>query len=339
MAWPLLGGGQAAFAHDSKLDFNKVCSAEALFAAWEKFRRSKRARADVLAFERHLEANIFELADELTHGSYRHGPYQPFTVWDPKQRQIHKALVRDRLVHQAVTSAIEPLFEKGFIYDSHSCRKGKGTHAALSRLRRFLYRASRNNTVNVYALKLDINKFFASVDHQILMELLTQKISNPEIVDLLAEIIASYSVSSSQGLPLGNLTSQLFANVYLHQLDWFVKNHLCERFYLRYCDDFVILSPDRRYLADLVSVIDQFLATRLKLTIHPAKVSLRGWHQGIDFVGYVLKPHCTVLRTKTRQRMLDRLNSDNLTSYLGLCSHADSYELQQDLVSRQWLNI
>ncbi len=309
----------------------------ALFAAWDKFKRGKRSRTDVLRYERHLEVNIFELQQKLESGSYRHGRYSPFTICDPKQRRIHKATVEDRLVHQAIVSAIEPLFDRRFIHDSYSCRKQKGTHAAVTRLRTFLRQASTNNTQTVYALKCDVRQFFASVDHAILMDLLERRIGDERTLELLQTIIDSLPASSGKGIPLGNLTSQLFANVYLHEFDWFVKNHLREKQYLRYCDDFIILSTSRQHLFDLIPVLTEFLYDRLGLTLHPGKTTIRSWGQGIDFLGYVVKPHSIGLRNRTKLRMIQRVNEANISSYLGLCMHANSYRLRQDIKTKIWL--
>lgn len=311
------------------LSFDYICSIRSLFQAWSKFSRGKHSRLDVLIYENSLEESILELADKLERGKFQHGAYVPFTIWDPKQRLIHKATVQDRLIHQAIVSVIEPLFERQLIHDSYSCHSGKGTHAAVNRLRHFLRQASYNDTRTVYALKCDVKQFFASYDHEILTGLLNQQIKDRRTLDLLNLVIDSFGERSGKGIPLGNLTSQLFANVYLHKLDWFVKHKLRERFYLRYCDDFIILSTDRQHLLDLIEAITKFLQESLALTIHPHKVTVRSWNQGIDFLGYVLKPRCTVLRHKTIQRALRRVDSSNLTSYLGLCSHADSHELEQ----------
>ncbi|HMS92634.1 MAG TPA: reverse transcriptase domain-containing protein [Candidatus Saccharibacteria bacterium] len=311
-----------------------IISTDNLFRAWHKFRRGKRSKLDVQIFERKLEENIFNLQYQLKHDQYKHSRYKPFTVFDPKQRKIHKATVRDRLIHQALTQVVEPRFESSFIYDSFSCRKGKGTHAAIDRLRSMLQQASNSNSRTIYALKLDIRKFFASVDHHLLLGLLKRKVSDKPTTHLIEEIIGSFSVEVGRGIPLGNLTSQLFANIYLHELDWYVKQTLREKCYVRYCDDFVILSKDRKYLEDLVPIVGDFLSAQLNLTIHPNKIIIRNWNQGIDFLGYVLKPHCTVLRNKTKARMLRNVDSVNITSYLGMCSYAASYELQQ-LVSNK----
>lgn len=284
-----------------------------------------------------MEENIFGLQTELIRGTYCHGLYEPFIVHDPKRRQIHKAMVRDRLVHQLVFSAIEPLFELSFIYDSFSCRKGKGTHAGVRRLRQFLRQASRNDTRTVYALKCDIRQFFASVDHRKLLNLLSIRISDHEALSLLKEIVNSFSATPGKGIPLGNLTSQLFANVYMHELDWFVKHQLHEKYYLRYCDDFIVVSQNQEHLLALVNPIQTFLENELNLELHPNKVTIRSWIQGVDFLGYVLKPHCTLLRTKTKERVLKKVNISNSASYLGLCSHADTYELQQQIETKLYL--
>jgi retron-type reverse transcriptase len=314
--------------------FDYITSTVSLFAAWAKFRRGKRSRLDVLVYERHLEENIFNLQRLLIRGRYKHGSYRPFMICDPKQRQIHKATVQDRLVHQAIVSAIDPLFEPRFIFDSYSCRKTKGTHAAVSRLRKFLRQASGSDSRTVYSLKCDIKQFFASVDHQILMNLLKKRINDPRTIELLQEVIDSLCSSPGKGIPLGNLTSQLFANVYMHEFDWFVKNQLREKHYLRYCDDFIILSTHRQHLLDLVPILTEFLRDRLALTVHPNKIQVRSWRQGVDFLGYVVKPHSVVLRHKTKLRSIQRVNAANLSSYLGLCTHANEYRLGQLLVTK-----
>ncbi|MEA3249751.1 MAG: RNA-directed DNA polymerase [Patescibacteria group bacterium] len=204
----------------------------------------------------------------------------------------------------------------------------------MRRLRGFLLRASRNNTRTAYVLKCDIRKFFASVDHGALVVLLQRRINDRRTVALIEEVIDSFATEPCKGLPLGNLTSQLFANVYLHELDHFVKHILREKYYARYCDDFAIVDGSRRRLEKLLRPISEFLYARLALDIHPDKISVRTWSQGIDFLGYVLLPHCTILRTKTARRMVVRVSHDNLSSYLGLCNHAASHKLEQLIMNK-----
>ena len=288
------------------------------------------------AYQKRRTAHIARLHTALESGNYRHGPYERFTICDPKTRQIHKAMVEDRLVHQAVVSAIEPVFERRFVYDSYSCRPGKGTHAGVVRLRQFLRQASANGTRKVYVLKCDVRQFFASIDHDILMERLALRLEDERILWLLREVLLSHGSEGGRGIPLGNVTSQLFANVYLHELDWYMKQTLGVRHYARYCDDFVVVSPDRDYLESLVDPIRVFLHSRLRLELHPSKVTIRSWDQGVDFLGFVLRPHTTTLRTKTKQRMLARVTKHNLSSYIGICSHADAYRLGQIVQLVAW---
>lgn len=287
-----------------------------------------------MEFELYLEDNLFRLREELLSGCYHHGAYRSFTVFDPKKRSIHKAAVRDRVVHQAIVNIIEPLFERRFIHDSYSCRVGKGTHAAVRRLRQFLLRASRNDTRTVYVLKCDIRKFVASVDHRILGSLLRKCVIDERDIGLIEEIIGSFATTPGKGLPLGNLTSQLFANVYLHELDWFVKYGIRTKHYLRYCDDFIIVDDSCRNLEKLVGLVSDFLHHRLELELHPNKILIRSWLQGIDFLGYVTLPHCTVLCIKTARRIVHRASPTNLSSYFGLCKHAAAFDLKRLLLNR-----
>jgi RNA-directed DNA polymerase len=331
-----LGGGYhiGIIQEKNKNLFDLICSLENLFTAWDRFSVGKHLKPDVMTFEHRLEDRLFALREELASESYHHDPYKPFTIHDPKQRSIHKATVKDRVVHQALVNVIEPLFEKRFIFDSFSCRLGKGTHAAVDRLRTFLRQASSNNTRTVYALKCDIRKFFASVDHRILLSLIGRVIKDKRTIKLIEGIVGSFSMASAKGLPLGNLTSQLFANVYLHELDCFAKFNLREKYYIRYCDDFMILSESRGHLVELISRLGYFLDSRLSLGLHPKKVFIRSWLQGVDFLGYVLLSHATVIRTKTVRRMLKRATDENLPSYAGLCRHADAYDLERLLQTK-----
>ncbi len=293
-------------------------------------------------FERYLEDNLFQLRQEFKTGSYRHGNYISFNITDPKSRLIHKAKVRDRVVHHGVYRQLYPIFDKGFIFDSYSCRNNKGTHRAIKRLRKFTIKVSKNNIRVCWALKLDVKKFFNSVDQQILLKLISKKIKDRKALSLIDEIIGSFSVDKKsqrererelRGLPIGNLTSQLFANIYLNPLDQFVKHELKEKYYLRYCDDFVILSKDRKHLIKRIFKIEKFLSKKLKLNLHPDKIILTKLKQGIDFLGYVVLPHSIVLRTKTKKRMLNMINESNKDSYLGLLKHCDSYKLKQRIRS------
>ncbi|HUD20645.1 MAG TPA: reverse transcriptase/maturase family protein [Candidatus Saccharimonadales bacterium] len=280
----------------------------------------------------------------MRNGRYQPGRYHQFRITDPKSRIISKASVRDRLLHQAIYQVLYPAFDKTFIFDSYSCRDGKGTHKAFQRVVAMARKVSLNNTGQCWAIKLDIRKFFDSVDHEILLGLLEVRIADKRLLSLLEQIIRSFCFSPGKGMPLGNLTSQLFANVYMDPLDKFVKQNLNAKHYLRYADDFIILSSNSHELLGYLVEINIFLKERLKLHVHPNKVFLRKLNQGIDFVGYVALPHYQLPRRKTVNRMLKKLKSaktsdieKSLPSYLGHIRHAKSHKLTKtirDIVPR-----
>ena len=293
--------------------FAQIVSLDNLFLAWKSYRKGKRGKKDVQRFEFNLEDNIFQLHEDLVSGQYRPSGYQQFRITDPKSRLISKASVRDRLFHQAIYQILYPEFDKTFIFDSYSCRNKKGTHRAFNRLVTFTHQVSRNYTRPCWALKLDIKKFFDSIDHHILRRLLRERITDPDLLHHLYMIIGSFEFSPGKGMPLGNLTSQLFANVYMDPLDNCIKHELKVKHYLRYADDFMILSTDPHYLLGCLVEIDVLLKAKLKLRIHPSKVTLRKLSEGIDFVGYVALPHYQLPRRKTVKRLLRNLKVANAT--------------------------
>lgn len=335
--------------------FEKIISLENLFLAWDNFKRGKRRRTDILRFEWELEENIFQLHRDLKSERYKHGPYRPFYISDPKKRLIHKAKVRDRIVHHAVFNILNPIFEPTFIAHSFSCRVGKGTHKGVDTLEKILRKVSKNYTAPCFALKCDIEKFFATIDHKSLLEILGKRIKDEKAMLLLEEIVKSYTSYGQRegvkplgnGMPIGNLTSQLFANIYLNELDQFIKHKLKVKYYVRYTDDFIIVNGDIKYLEDLISPITEFLQKKLNLNLHPRKVTVRKFKQGIDFLGYVVLPRHRVLRTKTKRRIFKKLTervneykvgsidkkslSQSLASYLGVLSHANSFKLSRIL--------
>jgi retron-type reverse transcriptase len=242
--------------------------------------------------------------------------------------------VRDRLLHHAIYRKLYPFFDRTFIADSFSCRIGKGTHKALERFRRFAYQASKNNTRTCWVLKCDIRKFFDSIDQEILVSFMRRKITGENMLWLVEKILKSFKTESGKGLPLGNVTSQLFANVYLNELDWFVKHTLKARYYIRYCDDFVILENSHTGLEQFVEKIRDFLRGQLLLELHPHKVTIRKLRQGTDFLGYVSLQHYRVLRTRTKRRMLARVNQKNLQSYLGVLTHCKGCRIFASVMTR-----
>lgn len=323
--------------------FDDIISVENLLEAWKEFVKGKRNKKDVWEFSLRLMDNIFSLRRGLTDQTYVHGGYQEFKINDPKPRNIHKACVRDRLLHHSIYRILYPFFERTFIADSYSCRLGKGTHRAVNQLRQLAYKVSRNNARTCWILKCDIKKFFASVNHTTLLNILLEYITDKKVIWLLKQVISSFS----PGIPLGNLTSQLFANVYLNKLDQFVKHKLKARHYIRYPDDFLILSEDKQWLEKQVEQVQKFLQDNLKLELHPDKVFIRKFRQGIDFLGYVILPYYTVLRTKTKKRMLKKIKQKNLElamreiseesfnqslqSYLGILSHCKGHKINNEI--------
>lgn len=205
-------------------------------------------KEDVLIFSEHFEEHLLQLHADLVCGRYTHGSYTRFLIHDPKLRNIAKASVRDRVLHHAICRVITPDFDRRFVFDAYSSRKTKGVHRAIERFQSLAQKLSRNNTRTVWALKCDIRKFFDSVRHDRLLDLCAKRVHDNKVMALLKDIIGSFEVSSGRGIPLGNLTSQLFANIYLDRLDQYVKRELCVKNYLRYTDDFVLLSHDHKEL-------------------------------------------------------------------------------------------
>lgn len=280
-------------------------------------------------------SNIISLHDNLFNKTYRHSLYEAFNISDPKPRNIHKAQVRDRLLHHALYRILYPFFDKVFTSDSYSCRKNKGTHKAMSRFRSFAYQVSDNYTKTAWALKCDVKKFFASIDQETLIKILGQYIQDRDIIWLLSQIVGSFnSGKNGRGLPLGNLTSQLLVNIYTNEFDQFMKHKLKTEYYIRYADDFVVLSRDKAWLEELLPKIEDFLFERLKLNLHPDKVSVSTIASGIDFLGWVHFSDHRVLRTVTKRRMFKRMREGKKSeatrqSYRGLLSHGNARKLQK----------
>jgi len=328
--------------------FGDVVSIENLLEAWKEFVVGKKNRKDVQKFSLYLMDNIFDLHFDLANLTYKHSDYQAFRINDPKPRKINKATVKDRVLHHAVFRALYPIFDRSFIVDSYSCRNYKGTHKAINRLRQFAFKVSQNNTQNCFVLQCDIKKFFDSIEHKILFALLKKKIQDERVLWLLKEIINSFVVSQDKGLPLGNITSQLFANVYLNEFDQFIKHKLRLKYYIRYCDDFIVLAENEKFLENLIPQISSFLKKQLRLTLHQQKTKIKKYHQGIDFLGYVSFPHHRILRVKTKKRMFAKLKikqvqmkkgeiskdsfNQSLQSYLGILKHCNGYKLKNLLL-------
>ena len=328
-------GGGRVIRHMKKqclVNYYDIISADNLLSAWREFIVGKKLKPDVQQFSLNLIDNILQLHDVLANHTYHHGGYKSFYITDPKLRHIHKASVRDRLVCHAIYRQLYPFFAKTFIADSHSCQLGKGTHKAVARFKHFSRQVSKNNTVSCWVLKCDIKKFFESIDHAVILRILDEYITDKEVIKLLTTIIKSFSVHPAKGLPLGNLTSQLFVNVYMNELDQFIKHNIKEKYYIRYADDFVVLSNDRNSLLKVLCCIQEFLRDELKVALHPDKVFIKTIASGVDFLGWVSFPYYSVLRTKTKRRMMCRIKKvpqpQRLAAYVGLLRYGDTFKVK-----------
>lgn len=282
--------------------FEQVCTFEALVAAAHRAMRGKRRKAHVAAFWRDLEPQVLRLQRELEDGSYRPGLYHTFTVSDPKERTICAADFRDRVVHHALCAVLEPVFERSFIFDSYACRKGKGTHAALARAQRFCRRFR-------YYLKFDVRRFFDSVDHEVLRTLIRRRIADPRVLDLNGTILGQPVpwTPPGKGLPIGNLTSQHFANLYLDPLDHLIKDDLGMKGYIRYMDDGVLFSEDKAALQEAAGVVETFLRDRLLLDVREGSVILAPVTEGLPFLGFRTFPGLLRIDRRGWRRFVRRI--------------------------------
>lgn len=338
--------------------YYKLITEENIFRGYKEFLVGKHRKRDVIAFEKALKDNLTNLYRSLLNKTYKPGGYSQFYVKDPKTRIIHKAKVADRIVHHIVSKVLEKIFEPTFIPHSYACRKKKGTHKGVLALQRMARKVSRNNARNCWVLKCDISKFFASINHKILLKILGKKVKDEDFLYLLREIIDSFysdktvDLANKKGVPIGNLTSQFFSNIYLNELDQFVKHKLKVRHYLRYADDFAFIADNHDYLFDLISQVREFLKSELDLELHPQKVSIGKFRSGVDFLGYIIFPKYILPRTTTKRRLKrkiknkikefktgkiseDKLNQ-TIQSYLGYLSHANTYKFKGELENLIW---
>ncbi len=334
--------------------FEKLCSWQNIILAWRKARKGKTKKDYVLEFESDIKNNLSLIKKELENLSYYPKPLKRFIVKDPKTRVIHSSAFRDRIVYHAIVNIIEPIFEKVFIHDSCASRIGKGNLFALKRFDEFKRRVSKNgktkgwfnsNQIKGYCFKADIKHYFQEVDHTILFRILSRKIGDEKILEIIQRILNNFdSETLGKGMPLGNLTSQFFANVYLNELDYFVKHNLKAKYYLRYVDDFVILHNSREQLENWKEEINNFLIKNLKLELHPQKTKIISLSRGIDFVGFRNFYHFRLLRKSNVRSIKIKIknllsgefsNEKLLESFQGWCAYAkwaNSYNLRNRLI-------
>ena len=288
--------------------YSYFCLYENLLSAFKKARKHKSLRPYVIEFASNLKENLLKLQEELIKQTYKPKPLETFTIRDPKTRKISKSDFRDRIVHHAVCNIIEPIFEKSFIYDSYANRIGKGTRKAVERLDYFKKKVSKNNTKKCFALKADIMHYFDTMDHKILIEILNKKLNGDKLIAVIKSILENYKVKHEEkGMPLGNLTSQFFANVYLNELDYFIKYELRTKYYIRYVDDFIILHDSKEQLSCYKNHINAFLKNKLSLKMHPDKTKIFSIYQGIAFLGLRIYAHHKLLKKSNIKKFNKRL--------------------------------
>jgi retron-type reverse transcriptase len=331
-------------------------------------RKCKRYKRNIVDYGFFLESNLLKLQRELIFENYMPSSYVCFTVFEPKVRKVAAPAFRDRVLQHSLVSQIEPLFESQFIYDSYACRKNKGTHFGLKRVKKFLTaaRSVYGKNAPVYCLRMDIEKFFASVSWDVLISIINRTISCEKTKKLIEKIITKHrcfdingnfikspydvvNPENRKGLPIGNLTSQLFANIYLNVLDHFVKEILHVKWYARYMDDFLVIHSDRNYLKEMRDEIKMFIGYELKLKFHPKKVIIQNIKNGLPFVGYLIFYDHVLIRGSTLLRMRRSLkkriiqcaeNNDNksleatLSALRGHLQRANAYGLEKNLLEQ-----
>ncbi|MDO8660358.1 MAG: reverse transcriptase/maturase family protein [Candidatus Woesearchaeota archaeon] len=290
--------------------FEKICSFENLHFAFQKARRGKNSINEVLLYNYNLERNLIKLQKQLQNQAYKTGHYRNFTIFEPKKREISALPFKDRIVHHAVCNIIEPIFEKTFINDSYACRKNKGTHAGANKLQHFL----RKNSKMAFALKCDVKHYFPSVDCKLLKQEFGKKIACKKTLALLDLTVDS--LGKEKGIPIGNLTSQLFANIYLNKLDQFAKHELKAKHYVRYMDDFIILHEKKTQLQAWKKQIREFLNS-LQLELSEKKANVFPVKAGVDFLGYKLFAFHKLVRKITVKRFLRKIKAKIKSQIVG----------------------
>lgn len=365
-----------------------------LFQAYFDARKNKRNTINALHFEKNFESNLFTLFNEII--AYNYLPKQSisFIVNSPVKREIFAADFRDRVVHHFIYNYISPIFEKSFINDSYSCRIGKGTHYGIGRIDKFIRSCSQNYSKDCFILKLDIKGYFMAMNKT----LLSNKVKNgllkfkhkidfdlPLVLYLIEQTIFNdptkkciikgkksdwqglpktkslFYAKKNCGLPIGNLTSQLFGNIYMNEFDHWVKRELGIKYYGRYVDDFILIHPDKKYLKTCVSKIRSYLNKEMQLILHPNKIYLQHYSKGVKYLGAVIKPFRIYIANRTKGNFYHAIEKQNeiardhkptkeeqqafqssINSYLGIMKHYKSYKLRKDMtlnrISIDWWN-
>ncbi len=328
--------------------WDELVSFKNIYLAYKRARESKPTKDKVLRFGLNIEKEIFSIQSDLVNNNYNISKYKEFKVYEPKERIISAPTFRDVVVQHSLINIINQIFEKSFIYNSFACRKKKGTHKGMFRLKKVI----QSYNCPKYYLKCDIKKYFPSVNKIILKKIIFKKIKDKKTLDLINKIIDSYSsdFGNNKGIPIGNLTSQLFANIYLNELDQFVKHKLKINHYFRYVDDFIILCDSKKELHNYECRIKQFLKCKLHLDMPKHKTYINLINNGVDFIGYKIFPQFVKIRKSNIKRFIRRTKNNvylynkckldenslesSICSFLGYSKHANAY-----LISKKIFNI
>ncbi|MFM1918694.1 MAG: hypothetical protein RLZZ303_328 [Candidatus Hydrogenedentota bacterium] len=298
--------------------FDEVCAFDSLEQAACRALRANRESGGALRFHFDLEPRLLELQRQLLDGSYSPGPYRTFTIYEPKERRIAASPFRDRVVHHAVCAALEPVFERRYIFDSYGCRKDKGNQRAIARAQRFA-RGSR------YFLKCDVRKYFESIDHAVLKAMLAGLFKDARLLDLLGRIVDHNAPHNApgKGVPIGNLTSQHFSNLYLDRLDHFVKEDLRVKCYARYMDDFLCFADSKTELHETLSKVRAFLRHELQLELKERKCFVAPVSQGVPFLGLRIFPGTIRLSRPSLVRSRRKLKQREAAFTAGMLSEEE----------------
>lgn len=310
--------------------YDKLCSYGNLYLAYKKARKGKTKKSYVVRFERNFKQSLLDIQHELINKTYKPKPLKKFIIRDPKTRKICKSAFKDRIVHHTVVNILEPIYEKIFIYDSYASRKGKGQHKALQRFDYFKRKTSKNgkklkgindnNYICGYVLKADIRHYFDNVDHQVLIKILRGKIKDENFLLLIRQILNNHLGNiKCRGMPLGNYTSQFFANVYLNELDYFIKHNLRAKYYFRYVDDLIVLHNSKSQLKIWKEEINKYVCNKLKLNLHPDKSRIIPLNKGIPLLGFRVFYHYKLLKKSNVRQIKKRVSEWN--GLYGDCEH------------------
>ena len=345
--------------------YSKIYNLNNLVISWRKAKKGKTKKKDVIEFEKDLGKNLLNLHKELKDESYSPKPLTNFPLRDPKTRKISKSDFKDRVVHHAIINIIQQMFEEQFIYDSCANQKGKGTIFALQRFDKYTRKITKSGKQNAFCLKADIKHYFQKVNHKILIKILERRIKDKLTIKLIRKILNNSADSERErerdarqisiGMPLGNLTSQFFANVYLGELDNFVKRKLRIGHYIRYVDDFIILNKSKEKLLEIKKKLDTFLKRNLKLELHQDKSRIIPLSKGIDFVGFRNFYHYKLLRKRNLRNMKNKISKyksgkitfsqlkDSYQGWQAYAKWANTYktrkEIKSEIIDSLWMKI